>query len=150
MTTEITVRKWDALDNPECENCGGLARPIRPKRQCNGAPVQLALSTKAMLRRRLLQLIHDSRLPQAEFSEAVLGLDSVTLYRYLRGSEIPQSKAKQLRSIEHVTRDGAFTVVVYRTATESYHWPSMLKQRARKLKRPAHLCAMTALNEAIS
>lgn len=145
MTTiEHTVRTWDAIDNPECENCHGLSRPIRKKTTCREGLVQLAFSPKAMLRRRLIQLMHDSRLPQAEFSETVLGLDSVTLYRYLRGAMIPQSKAKQLRSIEHVTRDGAFTIVVYHTGSESQHWDMMLNRRARKLKRPMHLSAVAA------
>lgn len=146
IAEQNVVEAWHPINNPDCTNCNGLSRPVRrvPKKPCE--MVQLQLSRKAMLTRRLIQLIFDSRLPQAEFSESVLGIDSVTLYRYLRGAAIPQSKAKQLRSIEHVTRDGQFTVVVYRTGSESGHWNMMLNKRARKMKRPPHLMAQRALD----
>lgn len=144
----VDAEVWHPLTQPDCPSCHGLSKPVRKHRKAfDCGMAQLALSASAKLRRRLLQVLHDSRLPQDEFSESVLGIDSATLYRYLRGAVIPQSKARQIRSIEHVTRDGGFTVVVFRTREESTHWNSMLLRRARKAKRPIHLSAIDALRE---
>lgn len=143
----VVVPPWDPVTQPSCENCHGLARPVRTKKPADCGMAQLQVSHAVKLRRRLMQLMHDSRLPQAEFSESVLGIDSATLYRYLRGASIPHSKAKQVRSIEHVMRDAQFTVVVYRTGAESIHWNHMLHRRARKTKRPMHLTALDALRD---
>lgn len=148
MASPVSVAPWHPFDQPDCENCHGLSKPVRPrKKPADCGMAQLAVSHAVKLRRRLMQIMHDSRLPQAEFSESVLGIDSATLYRYLRGASIPQSKAKQVRSIEHVMRDEQFTVVVYRTGAESIHWNHMLHRRARKTKRPMHLTALDALRE---
>lgn len=68
----------------------------------------------------------------------MLGVDEVTLYRYLNGAKIPRSKAIQIRSIEHVERKATVMHVIYRTTPERDRWDAMFRRRLR-MKRPQTL-----------
>ena len=120
-----------------CARCGQPALPWRKKRKnpdCR--PVELLLSNDAKTRRILLQLLLHSRLPQAAFATAVLGVDQATLYRYLHGARIPASKATMMRNIEYIGREGSVVHIVVRTSAESRRWQSMHVARERMIALP--------------
>lgn len=69
---------------------------------------------------------------QADFADQVLGVNEVTVYRYLHGGTIPKSKMRHLERIEAIARDGAYLTVVYRTyGTTGLHHKAMVRQRAQ-------------------
>lgn len=115
-----------------CDHCGKLPGRKRPKRRAQDCgPVQLKLSEKMILRRRIRDMILMSQLPMVEFAESVLGIDQVTLYRYLNGSVVPKSKAKQLQSIVLIERNDDHVHIVLRPCAERPRWDSMLRRRTQ-------------------
>lgn len=122
----------DPCPAPRCGHCGTPQLPRRhakPPADCG--LTQLGLSYEAKTRRVLLQLLLHSRLPQAEFAVAVLGVDQATLYRYLRGKPIPHSKAVKIHSIEHIGRQDSTVHIIVRTTPESSRWRAMEHARRR-------------------
>lgn len=138
MATPDIIAPWHPVTNPECTNCKGLARPVRPKRKVSDCgPVTLKLSRKAALKRQFQSLVFRSELPQETLAQHIFGIDPATLWRYLNGGTIPYSTEMQVRSIKYIKRDGPEVVVVYNTGAPSKHWDAMLKRRKRAAKIPS-------------
>lgn len=117
-----------------CQHCG--TPPVRrPKRQLPDCGlVQLKLSRSAATRKHLRMLVYASKLPQSEFAQYVLGVDDATVYRYLHGAVIPQSKAVQLRNIVDIKREGTYIHLTIRTCAERTRWNTMILRRNREAR----------------
>lgn len=113
-----------------CPRCGFTLRPKSPKPPCK--PITLQLSRRAKIRRKLARLIEDSELPNDEFAQYVLGLDDMTVHRYLKGHTLPQSRMVQLDNIEHISRSGNMIHLTIRTCAPRPRWEWMLKERNKK------------------
>lgn len=140
METTDNVVPWHPFDNPDCTNCHGLSRPVRAQRKPNHTAqiVQLALNSILADRKHLRTLLRGSRLPQSDFAKLV-GVTQSTLYRWLHGSTIPQTKRDFLNSIQFIRRDGADVHVVYRVYMPAPRWDTEVERRDSRATNPARI-----------
>lgn len=140
METGNIIHKWHAITNPDCENCHGLSRPVRAKRTPRHTPqiVSLALNSILADRKHLRILLRGSRLPQSDFAK-VVGITQSTLYRWLHGGTIPQTKRDYLNSIQFIRRDGAEVHVVYRVYAPAPRWTAEMDRRDSRTTNPARI-----------
>jgi hypothetical protein len=140
----LSVTPWHPIDHPHCENCHGLARPVRPGRtltmECTYGPVQLRMSAKSLAHREdvhhLKFLVAAAQIPQSEFAP-FLGVDAPTLSRYLNGGSIPSRRQKLLRSIVAIESTADAVHVVYaKRATYGTRWDATLARREHRLATP--------------
>jgi transcriptional regulator with XRE-family HTH domain len=138
MATDTNVSSWHPLDNPECTNCKGLSRPVRPTRKPSHTPEIVPLQLNSILadRKHLRTLVEGSRLPQGDFAR-LIGVTQSTLWRWLTGGTIPQSKRDYLNRIQTIRRYGADVVVVYRVYVPGPRWDAELTRRDDPLVREA-------------
>lgn len=128
---DTAVVPWHPITQPECTNCHGLARPVRPYKpvhDCGRAQIQIDYKTR--IRARLRRFIRDAELPQAEVA-ALLGMNPVTLWRILKGGPITDVVVSQVMALEYIKREHTVVTVIYRVATRT-HWDSMIHKRQRK------------------
>jgi len=154
MATALNVASGCCTDNVQatptrCPRCGYLPKPARTPENCPTArPLKLKLSRAAATRRKLRDLIDESRLPQDEFAQYVLGIDDMTVHRYLKGSVLPQSRMTQLSNIEHISREGDVIHVIIRACPERPRWNWMLKQRKRSKQRKQKMSGLAEITVA--
>jgi hypothetical protein len=117
----------------KCSECGESRREYRADRQVSCSPVQLELSRRAQLRRRLRGLIDASGLPIVVFGEWVLGRDPRTVQRWLAGEKIPHSAAIWIDRLELVELRGGSLVLELRWHEARPRWRFFQAQKRRTL-----------------
>lgn len=123
-------RRWEGFPHNPWPPGFGFREYKRARPPIN--PDQLELSHQLILPDRpqpalleqLRAIIVRSELTMMEFASWVMGCSDVTLYRYLRGSKIPEDRRNWLRRLESVNLDGDRVVtVVQRGAASRRRWP---------------------------
>lgn len=76
----------------------------------------------AIVRAKLAQIIHESRLPVVVFSQWVLGRSDRTAQRYLAGGPIPDDAANWIQRIEAVQLVGDELTIRLRWRRENPRW----------------------------
>lgn len=117
-----------AITSPPCQRCGKWTVTYRMRDRPECELVQLKLSYKASVRQKLKKLVRESRLPKEEFARCVLGVDPTTLFSYLKGGTIPDSRLAYMHSIESVSRSGGYIHTVTR-CPDRPRWNHMLYTR---------------------
>lgn len=89
--------------------------------------------TAPALLEQLRATIARSRLTMLEFANWVMGCSDVTLYRYLRGSKIPEDRRNWLTRLESACLHGdRVVIVVHAVGLTRRRWPRRHWWRDRK------------------
>lgn len=133
MATDSTIAPWHPLDNPECTNCRGLSRPVRPRRKtfardgviCHPQRIPLQLNEVLAFRKHLRSLLSEARLPQDRFARIIKVTQTTVSHWLFKGTPSPENRA-YVDSIRSIRRLGKEVHVVYDIGTVGIrgdaHW----------------------------